>query len=224
MVVRVVDYNVRSFRSGVDRAVEAIGPRPDFVLVQECGPRRAVRAFARTLGLENVSSHRLFRRVRNAVLYPPHWRVTAVEVADFERRGRTAPRGFVAVQLRYQSDVMTLVSTHLGLAPREREQHARELTDWMAGRHGPLVVGADLNEGPDEPAARWIGQRLYDGFTIAGRGGGLTFPARLPTARIDYVFVGQGVRVLGCWVEGSEAAADVSDHRPVVAELEIGEP
>jgi endonuclease/exonuclease/phosphatase family metal-dependent hydrolase len=224
MLIRVVDYNVRSFRSGIDRAVEALGERPGLLLLQECGSRRAVRRFARALGLQSVSSHRLFRPVRNAVLHPPEWRVTGVEVMNFERRDRTAPRGFVAVHLRRGAVAVTAVSTHLGLAPRERERHARELTDWVAGQHGPLVVGADLNEGPDEPAARWIGERLYDAFTVAGRGGAYTFPARLPSARIDYVFVGQGVRVLRCWVEGSEAASGGSDHRPVVTEVEIPEP
>ena len=224
MRLRVVDYNVRSFRSGMDQAVAAVGERPDFLLLQECGPRRSVRRFARALGLQSVSSHRWFRRVRNAVLHPPEWRVTSVDVADFERQGRAAPRGFVAVHLRRGPLTLTAVSTHLGLAPRERERHARELTDWMAGRRGPLVLGADLNEGPEAPGARWIGQRLFDAYAIAGRGEGGTFPARLPSARIDYVFVGQGVRVLRCWVEGSDAAASASDHRPVVAELEIAEP
>jgi endonuclease/exonuclease/phosphatase family metal-dependent hydrolase len=223
MRLRVVDYNVRSFRAGVDKAIEAIGEPPDLVLVQECGPRRLVRRFAGALGLRSVSSHRLFRPVRNAVLHGPEWRVACVTVANLSRQGRTALRGFVAVQLRHGAVALTAVSAHLGLAPRERELHARELTDWMAGRHGPLVLGADLNEGPDEPAARWMGGRLYDGFTVAGRGGGYTFPARVPTARIDYVFVGQGVQVVGCWVEGSESAARGSDHRPVVAELEIPE-
>jgi endonuclease/exonuclease/phosphatase family metal-dependent hydrolase len=158
------------------------------------------------------------------VLHPPEWRVTQVVVTNFSRQRRTALRGFVAVHLRHGPVALTAVSTHLGLAPREREEHARELTDWMAGRHGPLVVGGDLNEGPDEPAARWLGGRLYDCFTVAGEGDGNSFPARLPTARIDYVFVGQGIRVVRCRVEGSEAAARGSDHRPVVAELEIPEP
>lgn len=224
MLVRVVDYNVRSFRSGIDRAAEAVGEPPDVVLVQECGPRASVRRFARSLGLDSVSSHRPFRRVRNAVLHPPDWRVTGVEVVEFQRQGRTPRRGFVAVYLRTGPVTMTAVSTHFGLAPRERESHARELTDWVAGRHGPLVVGGDLNEGPDGPAARWIGERLYDGFAVGGRGPGNSFPARLPSARIDYVFVGQGVRVLRCRVQDSQAAARASDHLPVMIDLEIAEP
>jgi len=65
-------YNVQSFRAGVDRAVEVLrSENPDLVLVQECGPRRTLRRFARAMEMEVVSSHRLLTRVRNAFRSPP---------------------------------------------------------------------------------------------------------------------------------------------------------
>ena len=223
MLVRVATYNVRSFRAGVRAAVEALGPHPDLVLVQECGPRLAVRRFAQALGMSFVSSHRPFRRVRNAVLYrDPPWRLASFDAPEFRRETRTLRRGFAAAGLRAGASRVVAVSAHLGLAPREREAHARELTDALVASDALVILGADLNEGPEGPAARWISERLYDAFAVRGRGSGLTFPASTPTARIDFVFVGEGIEIGGAAVPSDPAAGHASDHLPVVVELELG--
>jgi endonuclease/exonuclease/phosphatase family metal-dependent hydrolase len=116
---------------------------------------------------------------------------------------------------------LTAVSAHLGLSPHEREAHARELTDWLAGVEGPVILGLDLNESPEAPAARWLGGRVFDAFGHAGRGPGETFPARVPTARIDYLFVSEEIRPLRAWVSAAPDVVTASDHRPVIAELEV---
>lgn len=224
MRLRVASYNVRSFRGGADLAVEALGPAPDVILIQECGPRRAARRFARALGRELVSTHRPFGRVRNAVAYPGAWRALGVEAVTLSNRRGTHARGFVALHAGVGPYRLTLVSAHLGLAPSEREEHARELTDWMAGVDGAVILGADLNEGPDGTAARWIGERLFDAHTAAGDGAGHTFPAEEPSARIDYVFVGEGARVLSARVMDLPSSRTASDHRPVMADVEIDPP
>jgi endonuclease/exonuclease/phosphatase family metal-dependent hydrolase len=222
--IRIAAYNVRSFRSGLEEVAGALRPEaPDVALIQECGSRRALRRFSESLGMEFASSHRPFNRVRNAVLFRPDWRLLAVDVRDLSREGRTLRRGFIAAHLRSPGVRLTAVSLHLGLAPGERERHARELTDLLAGIPGRLVVGADLNEGPDGPGARWISQRLYDLFLQAGEGSGETFSASAPTARIDFVFGGEGVKALDAWVPSSPLVAQASDHLPVLADVEVEE-
>jgi endonuclease/exonuclease/phosphatase family metal-dependent hydrolase len=79
-----------------------------------------------------------------------------------------------------------------------------------------VLLGGDLNEGADEPAARWIADRYWD----AARDAGPTFPAWEPRARIDYLFVSEGVGVERAWV-GGERFAGLSDHLPVLADLEL---
>jgi endonuclease/exonuclease/phosphatase family metal-dependent hydrolase len=116
---------------------------------------------------------------------------------------------------------LTAISAHLGLSSKERQVHARELTDWLGGLDGPVVVGVDLNEGPESPAATWLAERLFDAFSHAGRGPGATFPARTPTSRIDYLFVTEDVRPLRAWVSAAPEVVTASDHRPVIAELEL---
>lgn len=225
MRLLVACYNVQSFRAGVERAVEALeNEKPDLVLVQECGPRRTLGRFAHLLEMDAVSSHRLFTRLRNAVLFRPPWRLSGAESHDLPREGRTLHRGFLLAHLRARGTFLTAVSAHLGLVPRERERHARELSDHVGGIDGPLILGVDLNEGPDGPAARWLAERLFDAGAHAGGGAPETFPAGSPTARIDYVFVNEGASVTRCWVGSAPAAVRASDHRPVLAEVEITEP
>ena len=222
MKVRVATYNVQSFRSGVDTVVEAIGPeQPDILLLQECGPRRRLHRFAAAMEMDVESTNRRFGRVRNAVLSRSPWRSGAVEVGTFVREGRTRARGYIVVHLRRVGERLAAVSAHLGLSPRERERHARELTDLLAGIEEPVVVGIDANEGSDSPAVRWIGERFFDAYLRPDGRSDLTFPARLPVARIDYVFVSEALRPLRAWVGSNPAVVLASDHRPVIAELDV---
>ena len=84
-------------------------------------------------------------------------------------------------------------------------------------------MGVDVNEGPEGTAARWISEPLFDAFAIAGDGDGLTFPAKAPTARIDYVFARDVTQVTRSWVSGVPNVRTASDHLPVVADLEVPE-
>ncbi len=223
--LRVATFNAHGFRAGVDRAVRAFADEePQIVLVQECGPRRRVRAFGRELRLEVVSTHRIFNRMRNAILYPRSWRLAAAEAHHLTRRGRSLRRGLLAADLRQAGCRLTAISAHLGLSASERADHAREVTDYLAAIRGPVIMGIDLNAGPEEAATRWIADRLFDAWTAAGEGGGETFPAHEPTARIDYVFVTEGVRVQRAWVAGGGDASTASDHRAVVADVSVPDP
>jgi endonuclease/exonuclease/phosphatase family metal-dependent hydrolase len=206
-------YNVQSFRAGVERAVE--------VLIQESGPRRALRRFAGAMEMDFVSSHRLFTRVQNAVLFRAPWRVFGVEVQDLPPQGRTHPRGFVVARLRAHGTRLTAVAAHLGLIPVERFHHARLVADHLAGVDGALILGVDVNEGPEGPTARWLSERLFDAGAQPGGDAGPTFPAWGPTVRIDYLFVNQLAPISRAWVPSVAAAMEASDHRPVLAEVDL---
>jgi endonuclease/exonuclease/phosphatase family metal-dependent hydrolase len=222
--LHVATFNVHSFRAGVDAAAQAVSPaNPHLLLIQECGSRRRVRRFARKLGLEVLSSHRPFHRVRNAILYPLEWRLAAFEAHDLSRQGRMLRRGLIAADLRGSGVRVTAVSAHLGLSGPERKRHAQELTDYLAAVQGPVVLGLDLNEETDGPAGKWIQDRLFDAWGVAGEGGGETFPARDPSARIDFLFVTEGVRVDRVWLSRGPEAATASDHRAVFAEIRLPE-
>ena len=220
--MRVGVHNVHGLRAGVDRVAPALASLDaDILLLQECGSARRLRRLADALGMGAASSHRPFGRVRNAVLFGPSWRLVGTEPFGLSRVARSTPRGALAASLRRTGLVVVAVAAHLGLSPAERVRHARELTDAYAGSHAPLLLGADLNEGPDGPAFRWIAERLFDAFAVAGEGPGDTFPADAPRARIDALFVSDRVRVIGARVGSAPGLSGASDHLPVVVDLEL---
>lgn len=217
MRLRVMVWNVHGFRAGARPIAAAVtDAAPDLVLLNETrylGFR--LRWFARRAGLEGASGTGLWRPIPNAVLARRPWRVVDGGKIVFRRTRRTMRRGIVLTIVGRAGTRASAAAVHLGLSRDERAEHARELTDLLAGRE-PLILGGDLNEGPDEPAVRWIADRHWD----AAAGTGPTFPAWEPRVRIDYLFVSEGVRVERAWV-GGERFAGLSDHLPVLADLEL---
>jgi endonuclease/exonuclease/phosphatase family metal-dependent hydrolase len=224
--VRVLCYNVHGFRVGIERLATVVEPEePDVVLVQEYGFHLPLRRFARRVGMRLVSGHRLLRPVqRNAVLVGEGWRVTRGERRDLSGVPPRRRRGYLVADLRKLGAAFSVISVHLGLAGEKQAlAHARELTDFAAGLDRPVVLGGDFNQVPESSAVRWVAQRLFDAFAGPEQAEP-TFPARDPTARIDFLFVNDRVKVLKAWVGSGPDVDLASDHRPIVADLEIEEP
>lgn len=224
--LRLLVYNVHGFRAGVGRVADATSRlRPDVVFLNEAKGRGRLRRFAGAMEME-IAGHglRWFGGITNAVLLRPPWRSVGSETVRFTRTGQLSRRGAVVTHLRRPGSHVTAVAVHLGLSDAERMQHARELTDLVAGMAPPILVGGDLNEAPDGKARAWIADRLWDAHTAASPGvsivgTGDTFPARKPRARIDYLFVSEGVEVERSWVAASREAAAASDHLPLFADV-----
>ncbi len=217
--LRVATYNVRGLRAGAGAVAEAVrGLRADVLLLQESGGRLALWRLARRLGMAVASDppSPFRRRVKNAVLARPPWRLEASRLFRFPEGDPWYPRGALVARLAGPV-ALTAASVHLGLRPAERLRHARALAELSASLPGPLVLGGDLNEVPGGRAVGVLRSRLRDAWAEAGSGPGATYPASAPGARIDYLLVGAGVRVRGVEV----AAAPASDHLPLVATLEL---
>jgi endonuclease/exonuclease/phosphatase family metal-dependent hydrolase len=220
MRLRVMTWNVHGFRAGTGGAAEAVrAEEPDLVIVNETGYLGfRLRRFARKLDMEGSTGATLRWRIPNAVLARRPWRVVRGQVAVMPRTGRTVRRGAVLALMGRSGIRLWVVSVHLGLSGQERAAHARALTDMLAGRD-PAVVGGDLNEDEAGPAARWMASRYWD--VAAEATDAATFPSREPRARIDYLFVSEGIHVERAWT-GGERFAELSDHRPVLADLTVG--
>lgn len=221
MRLRVMVWNAHGFRAGTRLAGEAVlAEDPDVVILNETGYLGfRLRRFARRLDMEGSSGATLRWRIPNAVLARRPWRVVRGQVVVLPRAGRGVRRGAVMAQMGRSGLRLWVVAVHLGLSGQERAAHARVLTDLLAARD-PTVLGGDLNEDETGAAARWIASRYWD--AAADPGAAPTFPAREPRARIDYVFVSQGIRVERTWT-GGERFVELSDHLPVVADLAVGQ-
>ncbi|MGZ4109112.1 MAG: endonuclease/exonuclease/phosphatase family protein [Actinomycetota bacterium] len=226
MQLRVVTYNVRGFRDGLDRVANVVSHfEPDVVLLNETGGRLALRRFARAVGMELAPDpwSPFRRRVKDAVLARSPWHIASSRQRRFPTASRLYPRGALIAELRRAGARIHAISTHLSLHPGERRRHAEALAELVRGLHTPAIVGGDLNELPDGKAASLLGARFGDAWLLGGDTDGLTFPAGEPTARIDYLFVTEGIRVERAVVPGGPDARAASDHRPVVALLTLSE-
>jgi endonuclease/exonuclease/phosphatase family metal-dependent hydrolase len=218
MPLRVMVWNVHGFRAGVRRMAEAAASeRPDVLMVNETGfVGWRLALFSRRLGMHQATGLRGLRRIRNAVLVRPPWRVVRRRVIRLPRSGGNRRRGMVMAEVGRAGRRLSATAVHLGLSGKERIEHARLLTDVLAG-HEAAVVGGDLNEGPDGPASSWIGGRLWD---VLRDRDAATFPSRAPTTRIDYLFVSETLLPARGWV-GGDAYRELSDHLPVLGDLSL---
>ena len=222
--VRVLVYNVKGFRHGVDRVAAAVARHaPDLAFIQECGSSRRLRNFSHAMGMDAASTSLwpLLRQVRNAVLVRPPWRVVSWRLHQLDRSQRFYPRGALIAVVGRSGYRVSGFSVHLGLTPGERIRHARELTDLASAVREPVLIGGDLNENPDRRAATWVADRFWDAWATAGTGKGETFPSTDPTARIDYLFASEHFDIKAAGVLRTSETREASDHLPLFVDLEL---
>jgi endonuclease/exonuclease/phosphatase family metal-dependent hydrolase len=224
MRVRVVVYNVRGFRDDSERLVRLVGHvRPDVLLLNETGARWRLRRFAKALGMDLAADawSPFRRRVKDAVLVRPPWRILGHRQHRFEGGPWLYPRGALVAEVGRGDARLCAISTHLGLHPRERLAHARALGALVGVVDAPILAGGDLNERPNGRAVGFLSERFRDAWLLGGDSEGETFPADEPTARIDYLFLSDGIVVERVLVPPGPDAREASDHRPIVAELTL---
>jgi endonuclease/exonuclease/phosphatase family metal-dependent hydrolase len=141
-------------------------------------------------------------------------------------------RGFATARLRFGAVArLGVLSFHLSLQARERREQARALRERVAALGPCSVAAGDVNERPGGRAFRLLGEELRDAWETAPWGAGYTSTPAEPVQRIDAVFAGKGVEVLGAGVPRVSSgvspgvtAADLvaaTDHLPVLAALRV---
>ncbi|MBD0292817.1 MAG: endonuclease/exonuclease/phosphatase family protein [Jiangellaceae bacterium] len=221
-LLRVVSYNVRSLhddRAALVRVVRRL--EPDVLCLQEA-PRRLrwraqCAALARDCGLLYVGGGGTTGGA--AMLAAVRVDVRGTAEYSFSRTPNMQPRGATAAWVGVVGARAVVVSTHLGLDADERARHQRELVgfvDRFAAR--VTVIAADVNESPHEPTWRALAAEFAD----AGQADGTpTFSTRNPRRRIDGVFVRGPADVVAHRVPVDDDVLVASDHRPVVADLDL---
>jgi endonuclease/exonuclease/phosphatase family metal-dependent hydrolase len=129
-------------------------------------------------------------------------------------------RGIAWAQLRIGEQILGVVCCHLGLNRKRRARGVERVLEAASRLQGPVIVGGDLNEPPDGPSWRRLGDA---GFVDHGDDGWPTFPASAPVARIDALLVRGDVAVLRHGDPGVPRGllAQASDHVPVLATVEV---
>ena len=156
------------------------------------------------------------------------WPIVAAENHELTRLSTVVPDptptpmpGFPEVVVEKQGALVHVYTTHLDYRadPSVRQTQVDETLDILAADAGEArVLVGDLNATPEAPELAPLWSVLTDAWAEApGTGTGLTYPASLPTKRIDYVTVSAEVRVVAADVPETDA----SDHLPVVADLVV---
>ncbi|MEU1123316.1 endonuclease/exonuclease/phosphatase family protein [Streptomyces sp. NPDC005899] len=245
--LRVATYNIHA-GSGADNVFDldrqADGLRAldaDVIGLQEVDVHWGARSEWRDLAGELAG--RLHMRVSFAPIYsldPPapgqprreygvallsRYPIVSTENHDITRLSTQDPNpvpapgpGFAEVVLRVKGLPLHVYVTHLDYRP-DPAVRAAQVADTrriMGEDRGRKILLGDLNAEPDAPELAPLWEELEDADP-----GAPTFPALDPVKRIDYVAVskaGSGaVRVRDAAVAGTLA----SDHRPVIADLEL---
>lgn len=135
-----------------------------------------------------------------------------------ERSGKSyEPRAALLVAASTPFGPLQVINTHLD-ASRPEHYRLQESAHILAianrvGTAPGLLAGGDFNA---EPGSRTYQQLVFGGLRDAwlgcGEGDGFTFPAAKPIKRIDYLFLGPGLRCTSAQVIDTQ----VSDHRPLL--------
>lgn len=140
--------------------------------------------------------------------------------------GKLEPRGALWVAIDLHGTEVNIVNTHLGLTSRERVLQIEALLgeEWL-GRvkaDQPVILCGDFNAVPSSKGYKLLRGRFLDAQAeLKEYRPVCTFYSRLPSFRIDHVFIQPGIQVTGITVPCSELAKVASDHLPLIVDLTI---
>lgn len=136
------------------------------------------------------------------------------------------PRGAVWAEVEVGGHTLNVVTTHLGLVPREQRLQAAALIskEWLGHPDvtGATLLAGDFNATSITRPYQTLVRKLADGQRAFGQKPTLkTFPSGFPAIRIDHVFISPQIRVTGVSVPFSPLVRVASDHLPLVVDFEI---
>ena len=241
--MRLVTYNVHRCvgvdkRLDVERIVGVIAElEPDIVCLQELDVGRA-----RTGGVDQARA--IAGRLSMAVRFHAAMRVEAEEYGDAILTGHPEtlvhvgalptvrgvpglePRGALWVRVNIEGVDINVLTTHLGLVPREQRLQAAALVgkDWLGHPDckGPTLLAGDFNATSITRPYQTLARNHADCQRQLGlRPTIKTFPSGFPAIRIDHVFVSPEIRITGVHAPFSPLSRMASDHLPLVVDFEI---
>jgi endonuclease/exonuclease/phosphatase family metal-dependent hydrolase len=226
-ILRVLSYNVRSLRDDQAALARVIqSAEPDVVCVQEAPRflrwRSKCAALARSSGLVVVGGG----RPAGANLIMSSLAVDVVKTVDvlLSKDPGLHQRGAALAVMRFRGSEFSAVGTHLDVRVEARLRHIVELQSAFSRYlppDKPVVVAGDMNDHPGSPTWLALTEHWVDAFAAAGVGSAFTSTATDPHQTIDGIFVEPGVAVLSARVLDGPDVQVASDHRPLLAELEL---
>ncbi len=137
---------------------------------------------------------------------------------------RFEQRGLLHVTVQWQGQTIHAVVAHLGLSHASRVRQIQRLATFIDAevpRDALLIVGGDFNDWGErlDPQFDDIGLQRACERAVPNRRV-LTFPSRVPLFSLDRLYV-RGLRCHASFAPRGLAWARMSDHLPLVADLEL---
>ncbi len=153
----------------------------------------------------------------NALL--TRWPVVAHQHEDISDH-RLEQRGLLHVEVEVLGRRVHAIVVHLGLIPGSRVRQIAQLQRFIEREippGAPLVVAGDFNDWGSQiqRMLRTFGLYEYEDVRQA-----LTYPARMPLAQLDHVYV-RGLTPMGLHVPRGRIWWRMSDHLPLIAEFRL---
>ena len=230
-LMRVMTYNIRhgavpGGRVDLNALSEfLVEMEPDILALQEVDQSAIRSGFADTMGVVSRATgmNSVFGQARRLGIGGRYGNLLLCrgELADVEhvklpRDSRREPRGAILATARLPESAVpvSVAATHLGVTRAEALRQLGYLLNVTGRRPAPRLLMGDLNLGPETvgPACEGAGLEVVDPDLPS-------FPADEPEYRIDHI------AVVGMAVDSvSVVEGPVSDHRAVIAEVEVDVP
>lgn len=240
---RILSYNVHACIGidklhAPDRVAHVIAAcKPDIVALQEIDVGRArsggidqAHTLAQLLGMKahfNPSTQNGAEHYGDAILTAlPIRRIRTGRLPGFHDRIKVEPRGALWASVDVGGVEVQVVNTHLGVWPHEQMLQLTTLLgpEWLGHPEcrDPVVFVGDFNAPPGLMPYR----RLASEFTDVQKEWGTrkakpTFPGRMPTLRIDHVWLRGRAHIENVEVVRTPLSRVASDHLPLVVDLDI---
>ncbi|UZG45359.1 endonuclease/exonuclease/phosphatase family protein [Caldimonas thermodepolymerans] len=135
---------------------------------------------------------------------------------------RFEQRGLLHVPVRWQGMEVHAIVAHFGLIHASRVRQAERLAQFIeekVPRGAPVVVAGDFNDWSEKLDQLICRCGLRRAMPPNGKRA-LTFPSRVPVFALDRVYT-RGLRCVSTFVPRGTMWARMSDHLPLVAELQL---
>jgi endonuclease/exonuclease/phosphatase family metal-dependent hydrolase len=137
---------------------------------------------------------------------------------------RFEQRGLLHVPVRWQGTEVHVVVAHFGLIHASRVRQVQRLKEFLEREvpaQAPLLVAGDFNDWGERLNRPMEALGLSRAVAPVGRPNQrVTFPSLVPVFALDRVYT-RGFRCLGTHVPRGTAWARMSDHLPLIVELEL---
>jgi Metal-dependent hydrolase len=136
------------------------------------------------------------------------------------------PRAALWATIDVDGTALNVLTTHLGLVPREQRFQAEALTgpDWLSHPQckGPTILAGDFNVTSISRPYRILNDRLEDAQRRLGLSPSIkTFPSAFPAIRIDHIFVSPDVDVQAMSAPTTAHTRVSSDHLPLIMDFAV---